>query len=44
VIQLEEFYKLRELLKDFISRIDRKVDKIYKDIEGEYEGSSRDGI
>jgi len=44
VIQLEEFYKLRELLKDFISRIDRKVDEIYKDIEGKYEGSSRDKI
>ena len=38
-IKLEEFYKLRELLKDFIpviSKIDRNVDEMYKDIEGEH--------
>jgi len=47
VIQLEEFYKLRELLKDFmplISRIDKNVDKMYRDIEGKYERDSRDEI
>jgi len=47
VIQLEEFYNLRELLKDFmplISRIDKNVDKMYRDIEGEYERDPRDGI
>ena len=46
-IKLEEFYKLRELLKDFIpviSRVDRNVDEIYKDIEGEHEGNTTDGI
>jgi len=45
-MKLEQFYKLRELLKDFIpviSRIDRNVDKIYKDIEGEHDPSARDG-
>ena len=43
MINLEEFYQireqLRELIKDFIpviSKIDRKVEDIYKDIEGEY--------
>ena len=53
-VNLEEFDTLRELLKDFtpvISRIDRKVDKIYKDIgnvdriyktiEGEHKGSTK---
>jgi len=54
MIKLEEFYKLREVLKDFtevistidknISRLNRNVDKIYKDIDGEYEESARDGI
>jgi len=47
VIQLEEFFKLQELLKDFtplISRIDKNVDKMYRNIEGEYEGNSRGGI
>ena len=39
-----EFHKLRELWKDFIpviSKIDRNVDKIYKDIEGENRGTAK---
>ena len=34
------FYKLQELLQDFVPVISRKVDKAYKDIEGEYEGNT----
>ena len=44
MIKLEEFSKLQELLQDFfpvVSRIDKNVDKIYKDIEGEHEGNTR---
>ena len=39
MIKLEEFDKLQQLLKGLppvVSRIDRNVDKIYKDIEGEH--------
>lgn len=39
----EHLHKLRELLNEFmplISKIDRRVDKIYKGIEGKHEGSS----
>ena len=38
MINLGEFSKLRELLKDFlpvVSRVDSNVDKIYKYIKGE---------
>lgn len=38
MINLEELYKLQVLLKDFesvISSVDRNVNAIYKDIEGE---------
>ena len=38
-------YKLQELLEDFMPRIDRNVDKIYKSIEGEHEGgTTTDGL